>query len=89
MDKTNINETLRRNVVALSKQSEHERNMMPATVAPLPSVEQVKRIVNLVKNIVFPDYFEKRQPDEAIRKGEEQIAEGGDPQRLVEYRAVG
>ena len=67
MNKTNINETLRRNVVALSKQSEHERNMMPATVAPLPSVEQVKRIVNLVKNIVFPDYFEKRQPDEAIR----------------------
>ena len=40
---------------------------MPATVAPLPSVEMVKRIVALVKNIIFPDYFEKRQPDEAIR----------------------
>ena len=40
---------------------------MPATVAPLPSVETVKRIVALVKNIIFPDYFEKRQPDEAIR----------------------
>ena len=67
MDKTKINETLRRNVAELSKQTDHEVSMMPATVAPLPSVEQVKRIVALVKNIIFPDYFEKRQPDEAIR----------------------
>ena len=41
--------------------------MMPATEAPLPSVEQVKEIVNLVKSIIFPDYFNKRQPDETIR----------------------
>ena len=41
--------------------------MMPAIEAPLPSVEQVKQIVALVKNIIFPDYFNKRQPDEAIR----------------------
>ena len=67
MDKTKINETLRRNVALLSKQSERELGMMPATVAPLPSVEMVKRIVTLVKSIIFPDYFEKRQPDEAIR----------------------
>ena len=67
MDKAKINETLRRNVVELSKQTDREVSMMPATVAPLPSVEMVKRIVALVKNIIFPDYFEKRQPDEAIR----------------------
>jgi serine O-acetyltransferase len=67
MDKAKINETLRRNVTELSKQTEKEVSMMPATVAPLPSVEMVKRIVALVKNIIFPDYFEKRQPDEAIR----------------------
>ena len=41
--------------------------MMPATEAPLPSVEQVKRMVTLVKSIIFPDYFNKRQSDEAIR----------------------
>ena len=41
--------------------------MMPAVEAPLPSVEQVKEIVTLVKSIIFPDYFNKRQPDEAIR----------------------
>lgn len=67
MDKAKINETLRRNVAQLAQQSDREVSMMPATVAPLPSVEQVKRIVALVKNIIFPDYFEKRQPDEAIR----------------------
>ena len=67
MDKATINETLRRNVAELSKQTDREVSMMPATVAPLPSVEMVKRIVALVKNIIFPDYFEKRQPDEAIR----------------------
>ena len=67
MNKTQINETLRRNVAQLAQQSEKELSMMPATVAPLPSVEKVNRIVVLVKNIIFPDYFEKRQPDEAIR----------------------
>lgn len=41
--------------------------MMPATEAPLPSVEQVKEIVRLAKSIIFPDYFNKRQPDETIR----------------------
>ena len=41
--------------------------MMPKTIAPLPSVEKVKQIVALVKNLIFPDYFNKRQPDETIR----------------------
>ena len=67
LDSKEVNEALRRNVALLSKQTESEVSMMPATVAPLPSVEQVKRIVVLVKNIVFPDYFNKRQPDEGIR----------------------
>ena len=62
-----MNDALRRNVAQLSKIAEKEASMMPATVAPLPSVEQVKQIVKLVKSIIFPDYFNKRQPDEAIR----------------------
>ena len=41
--------------------------MMPAVEAPLPSVEHVERIVRLVKSIIFPDYFNKRQSDESIR----------------------
>ncbi len=61
------NEILLKNVALLSKLSEQERNMMPQIEAPLPSVEQVKHIVSLVKNIIFPDYFNKRQTDETVR----------------------
>ena len=67
MDKKTMNDAVKRNVELLSKYSEKELSMMPATDAPLPSVEMVKQIVTLVKNIIFPDYFQKRQPDEALR----------------------
>ncbi len=67
MEKKQINDTLRKNVALLSKHIDREVSMMPATDAPLPSVEMVKQIVNLVKGIIFPDYFNKRQPDEEIR----------------------
>ena len=63
----NNNDTLLKNVDLLSKLTEQEVGMMPATEAPLPSVEQVKLIVTLVKNIIFPDYFNQRQPDETLR----------------------
>ncbi|WP_092072336.1 serine O-acetyltransferase EpsC [Prevotella sp. tf2-5] len=61
------NEILLKNVAQLSKLTEQEVKMMPAIEAPLPSVEQVKQIVTLVKSIIFPDYFNKRQPDETVR----------------------
>ena len=67
MDKKQMNDTLRRNVTLLSKMTEKEVGMMPAVEAPLPSVEMVKQIVTLVKTLIFPDYFNKRQPDESIR----------------------
>ena len=66
MEKT-LNETLLKNVQQLSRLTQQEVSMMPAIEAPLPSVEQVKEIVRLVKTIIFPDYFNKRQPDETIR----------------------
>ena len=61
------NDILLKNVGLLSRLTEQEVSMMPATEAPLPSVEKVKQIVALAKSIIFPDYFNKRQPDEAIR----------------------
>ena len=61
------NEILLKNVRKLSKLTEQEVGMMPATEAPLPSVEQVRQIVTLVKNIIFPDYMVRRQSDEAMR----------------------
>ena len=66
MDKKG-NDILLKNVSLLSKLTEQEVSMMPATEAPLPSVEMVKQIVALVKNIIFPDYFNQRQPDETLR----------------------
>ncbi len=63
----NINETLMRNVNLLSRLTELEIKTMPQTQAPLPSVEQVKQIICLVKSIIFPDYFNKRQGNETIR----------------------
>ena len=67
MDKKTMNDAVKRNVALLSKLSEKEVSMMPVVEAPLPSVETVKQIVTLVKSIIFPDYFHKRQPDEEIR----------------------
>jgi len=66
MDNKTI-EILKRNVSLLSRQTELEMTMVPQTAAPLPSVEQVKNIVSLVKRIIFPDYFNKRQCHETIR----------------------
>jgi serine O-acetyltransferase len=63
----NTNDILLKNVALLSKLTEQEVKMMPATEAPLPSVEKVVRIVTLVKNIIFPDYMGKRQADETKR----------------------
>ena len=58
------NETLMRNVNLLSRLTDQEVGMKPLTEAPLPSVDQVKQVVCLVKSIIFPDYFTKRQPNE-------------------------
>jgi serine O-acetyltransferase len=68
MEQKQINETLRRNVGVLSEHTADEIRMMPtSTETPLPSVEDVKQIVSLIKSIIFPDYFNKRQPDEQLR----------------------
>ncbi len=67
MEKMNVNEIMMRNVSLLSRLTPEEVNMMPNVEAPLPSVEQVKQIINLAKRIIFPDYFNKRQSDETIR----------------------
>ena len=63
----NDREVLMRNVALLSRLSDSERAMMPAGSAPLPSVEEVRRIVSLCKDIFFTDYFHKRQSDEQMR----------------------
>ena len=68
MDQGRINEVLLRNVARLSKLGEKEEGMMPTGSAPLPDVEEVRRIVSLAQRIIFTDYFYKRQPEELIRQ---------------------
>ncbi len=63
----NVNEVLLRNVALLSQLDKKEEAIMPAGTAPLPSVEEVRQIISLVKSIIFTDYFNKRQPDPQIR----------------------
>ena len=67
MGKKDITDVLQRNVAIMAGHTAKEDSMMPATGAPLPSVEEVKRIVQLVKVIIFTDYFHKRQANERMR----------------------
>ena len=67
MEQKRLDEVLLRNVAKLSKLSQREIEMMPQGTAPLPSVEEVRQIVSLCKDIIFTDYFHKRQSDEQMR----------------------
>lgn len=57
---------LLKNVALLSRQSPEEHDIVPYGGAPLPSVESLRKIVELVKAIVFPGFFDKRQVDDKI-----------------------
>ncbi len=56
-----------KNVALLTRISEEEEKMVPNNDAPLPSVETLKEIVALVKMLIFPGFFDKRQTDSNIR----------------------
>lgn len=67
MNQKQINEVLLRNVAILSKLNKDEEAMMPKGHAALPSVDEVLSMVRLARNIIFTDYFYRRQPDEQLR----------------------
>ena len=67
MEQTRKNQVLLHTTELLSHLSDKELSMMPAGSAPLPSVEEVRRIVSLCKDIFFTDYFYKRQSDTQMR----------------------
>lgn len=60
-------ETLLRNVMLLSEPQPMEKDMVPYGGAPLPSVDALKRITELVKAIAFPGFFDKRQVSHQLR----------------------
>jgi len=68
MTQKQINTVLLKNIAELSKLDKKEMSMMPQGTAPLPSVEEVERIVSLAKSLIFTDYFYNRQPEEQIRQ---------------------
>lgn len=63
-----VNEIIKKNVNLLAKHSVKEDSLVPGSHAPLPSIEAIKKIISLVKTIIFTDYFYKRQPEEEIRR---------------------
>jgi serine O-acetyltransferase len=67
MEHQQVNEVLLRNVAKLARQTKQETDMMPEGSAPMPSVDEVRQIVSLVKDVIFTYYFHKRQTDEQVR----------------------
>lgn len=61
------NDIFLKNVALLSEVSEEERRVNPSTDTPLPSVEELNEIMDLVRKIIFPGFFDKRQTDPAVR----------------------
>ena len=49
---------LKRNIALLSNISDEEIKVMPCHNRQLPSVQALKKIVGLVRDIVFPAYFD-------------------------------
>lgn len=66
-NRADINETLSRNVRELSELSDLESRMIPCGDGSFPSVDRLRRIVALVKALVFPDFFDCRRNMGEIR----------------------
>lgn len=63
----NAEEILKRNTSLLSQPLESTSMMLPKGTGHFPSVESLKEMVALVKNIVFPDFFDKQRNSRTIR----------------------
>lgn len=62
-----VNERLKATIMRLAQVSEAEEAVSVNSTAALPSVEAIRRIVSLVKDVVFPGFFDKRQTVGDIR----------------------
>lgn len=63
-----VQETLLRNISMLSMPLAQEREMTRDIHGRMPSVDELRRVVDLVKSILFPDFFDPRQADESMRQ---------------------
>lgn len=60
-------EIFQKNVTLLSQDSPVESEAIPCATSSLPSIEMLTEIVSIVKELVFPGYFNQRQSQEAMR----------------------
>lgn len=61
------NDIFLKNVAILTEFSEQEQLMMPGSDCPLPSVKVLEEVVELVRKLIFPGFFDKRQIDLSVR----------------------
>ncbi|MBR4387927.1 MAG: serine acetyltransferase [Prevotella sp.] len=57
-----------KNVALLSHDTTVDEESVPCATSSLPSVETLSEIVDLVKGLVFPGYFDERQEEGALRE---------------------
>lgn len=67
MTQVNADEVFRRNVVKLSEVSEAEKLMAPSGEGPLPSVAALKEMIEHIKTVIFPEFFDRRRSCRSIR----------------------
>jgi len=58
---------LLKNIKDLSVITEEERKVVPSEMVSLPSLDELKEIVDCIKLIVFPDFFSGKRMDEDMR----------------------
>lgn len=61
MNRTSILETIRKNVRLLSETDRPEYRYIPLHPCPSPSVDELKKIMQLLRTIVFPGFFGPEQ----------------------------
>lgn len=59
---------LKKNIALLSAMTAEESGIMPCQSRQLPSVQVLRSIVSLVRDIVFPAYFDDKQGDALYRE---------------------
>ena len=67
MANMNPEETLLRNTRLLAAPQPEVRKMLPSGQGHFPSVKTLKEMMTTVKNIVFPDFFDKQRNNTSLR----------------------
>lgn len=67
MDKLSIEDRLLKNAAMLATASPQELRMVPRGTSSFPSVAVLREVVDLIKAIVFPDFFDCRRNNAGIR----------------------